>query len=341
MTASSKRGAVGFWIGLAIVGGLLAWAVVSYDFVQVWQALKGANYWWILPAFLIEIAIIFIRAVRWRSFLEPIKEVGLYNAVMTTYIGFTGNMLLPARAGEFIRPWLLARRERIPVSSAMGTIVIERIVDGLTVIVVMVFTLFLLEVPEGKEAFWRTMRTTGVIFTAAFVTVFLAAALLQRRVGWMVRFINAVVDLLPERFREKVREMIHSFISGFDFLDNSRHIMAILWWSAVFWGVSGGLNVCFIHAFGLELPFIATYLILISQVIGVMAPTPGFVGPYHAMTIAALAFYGVPQEVGLSIAIVMHATMFVSNGAPGIYFLIREKLSFAQLSDVAEQGNEG
>ncbi|MBF0171583.1 MAG: flippase-like domain-containing protein, partial [Nitrospinae bacterium] len=121
MPLATAKGRAGFWIGVALTVGLVAWALMAYDFSRVWEALKQANYWWVLPAALIEVAVIFIRAVRWRPFLEPIRKVSLYDSSMACYIGFTGNMILPARAGEFIRAWVLARKVKIPATAVMGT----------------------------------------------------------------------------------------------------------------------------------------------------------------------------------------------------------------------------
>ncbi len=340
MPLSSAKGRAGFWIGIALTVGLVGWALASYDFTRVWEALKEANYWWVLPAAIIEVGVIFIRAVRWRSFLEPIKKVSLYDSSMGCYIGFTGNMILPARAGEFIRAWVLARKVKVPATAVMGTVVIERVVDGLTVVMVIFLTLLMVDVPEEKQAYWETMRATGFLFTFAFVGMSVGAVMLQKRVGWVVRTMDFTIGLLPERFRGRVKGLIETFLSGFDFLEHSRHIVGIIFWSAVFWGVSGGLNICFFMAFGLDLPFIATYLILIAQVIGVMAPSPGFVGPYHAATIAALSFYGVDAELALSMALVMHATMFLTNSLPGVFFLLNENLSLGQISHAADEERE-
>ena len=326
-----------FWLGLAITLFFVAWALLKYDFRAVMAALGEANYYWILPAAVIEVLLIYIRAVRWHYFLESIKPVSHYNSFMATSVGFLANMVIPARIGEFVRAWVLGRKEGISKSAAMGTVVIERAIDGLSVVVVILLVFLLVDVPGDKLKYWNTLRAAGYTVVAFYLVVFFTLFLFHKRVRWVERLIDFALAILPERLGEKTRRILESFRSGFDVLESGRHIIAITIWSVVFWAIAGGLNVAFFHAFGLyDLPFIATYLILMAQVIGVMAPSPGFVGPYHAATMAGLAFYGVGQELALSVAIVMHATMFLTNIAPGIVFLWLEKMSFSEIKHSAD-----
>lgn len=296
----------------------MAWALATYDISAVGGALAGANYWWILPAAVIEVALIFVRAVRWLYFLDPLKKVSLFNAMATTFIGFTANMIFPARAGEFIRPALLAKKESLKTSAVLGTVVIERAVDGITAGFVAVGVLLLVEVPAEKAAYWSTLQAAGLTFIAIFLVLFGAMVMLQKKFRPVEAVIDATLGVLPARAARRARELIDSFLEGFLFLESGHHIFAITLWSVAFWLIAGGLNIAFFYAFGLDLPWIATYLVLMAQVIGVMVPAPGFVGPYHAATVAALSFYGVPAELALSIAIVMHGTMFITNLLPGL-----------------------
>jgi len=341
MTAKKQK--AGFWIGLLVSLGFVAAAFATYDFGAVWEALKSANYWWVIPAAVVELLVLYIRVIRWHYFLEPIKPVSHYNACMATFIGFSANMTLPARIGEFLRAWLLGKKEGMSKSAVMGTVVIERAIDGLTMVVIVVMVLTVVEVPEGQSAYWETLQMAGYLFSALFVGAFAALYMLYKRIGWVETLIDLCMKIVPEQFRDRVRELLESFRRGFDFLGHSHHLIAITFWSFLFWLVAGGLNLAFFHAFGLgDIPLIATYLILIAQVVGVMIPSPGFVGPYHAATIAALAFYGIDQEHALSMAIIMHATMFLTNTIPGLFYLAHERMSLTGLqeSSEAEEGEE-
>ncbi len=334
----STKSQTGYWVGFAIAFGFIAWAIARYDFNTVWSSLQSVNYWWIIPTAIIEMILIYIRAVRWRYFLDPIKKVSHYNTTMATAIGFLANMVLPARIGEFLRAWLIGKRESISKSAAMGTVVIERSIDGLSVVVLILIVLLVVDAPEEKQAYWATLKTTGYFVAGFYLTVFTALFLLYKRVHWVERVIDFSINVMPEKYKGQIRELLESFRTGFDVLASGHHMIAITIWSVVFWSIAGGLNIGFFHAFGLrDLPFIATYLVLMGQVIGVMIPSPGFVGPFHAATMAALAFYGVGEELALSMAIVMHATMFITNMIPGIVFLWLEKLSINEIKETAEQ----
>ena len=333
-----KKGRVGFWIGLVIALFFVAWAFISYDFDTVWVALQGVNYWWVVAAVVVETALLYIRAIRWRYFLEPIKKVSIYNASMATFIGFTANSIMPGRVGEFLRPYLLAKKEKISKSAAFGTVVIERAIDGLSAVVLILLVFIFVEVPADKAETWGYLKGGGYIISAFFLTVSTTLYMLHKKIGWVERLIDFLIGLLPKKIQPKVKEVTESFISGFDVLEHSNHIIAIVIWSIVFWTVAGGLNLAFFYAFDLhDIPLIATYLVLVAQVAGVMIPTPGFIGPYHAATIAALSFYGVGAELALSIAVVMHATMFVTNAAPGVVFLWMENMGLSRLSDTTEE----
>lgn len=332
-----KKGKAGFWIGFIIAIGFVAWAFFQYDFESVWVVLKGVNYWWVVAAGIVETLLIYVRAVRWHYFLEPIKKVSHYNVTMATAIGFMANSVAPGRIGEFIRPYLLGKRENISKSAAFGTVVIERAIDGLSVVVLILIVFFFVEVPPDKEEAWGYLKGGGYIISLFFLVVSTGLFLLHKRIGWVERLIEFLIRLLPEKHQAKVRELIESFISGFDVLEHSRHLIAIIIWSVILWTVAGGLNLAFFYAFDLgDLPFIATYLVLMAQVAGVMIPTPGFVGPYHAGTVIALSFYGVGAELALSMAVVMHATMFITNAGPGVVFLWLENISLGSIKE--EQG---
>lgn len=337
-TMKNRKEQITFWAGVAITLFFVGWALLSYDFAAVLEALRGADYVWIIPAAVIEVLLIYIRAVRWHYFLEPIKKVSHYNSFMATSVGFLANMALPARVGEFVRAWVLGKKESISKSASMGTVVIERAIDGLSVVAVILIVFYFVEVPEEKAGYWRALRTAGYTVCWFYTVVFALLFLFHRRVRWVEFLVNAALRVIPARFRPRAGEMLESFRDGFNALENGRHLFAIFAWSVVFWAVAGGLNIAFFYAFGLgHLPFIATYLVLMAQVIGVMVPSPGFVGPYHAATMAALAFYGVGEELGLSVAIVMHATMFLTNIAPGMVFLWLEKMSFSEIRDASEK----
>ncbi len=334
----SKKGRITFWASIVIALLFIGWAIAKYDFHAVGRSLAGANFWWILPAGIIEILLIYLRAIRWRYFLEPIKKTGQYNLCMATFIGFTANATMPARLGEFLRPYLLAKKENISKSAALGTVVIERAIDGLSLVAMIFIVFWFVEVPEEHKALFSMIKSAGYAVVVFYLVVFATLWMLYKRVPAIEKFVALSMKLVPERFRQKIQETIDSFVSGFDCLGHSHHMIVITIWTIFFWAVAGGLNLAFFHAFHLStVPFIATYFILIAQMVGTMIPAPGFVGPYHAATISVLAFYGITDEVGMSVAITMHATMFITNLIPGLIFLWLENVSLSKMSDTAKE----
>ena len=131
-----------FIIGLLVSLVFLYLAFRKVDFSELWSALKGANYWYILPNIVLVILSMWMRAYRWKFMIHPIKKVGLGRLFSTVMIGFMANNVLPARLGEFVRAYSLGAKENISKSATFATIVIERIFDGFAILFILWLSLF-------------------------------------------------------------------------------------------------------------------------------------------------------------------------------------------------------
>jgi len=335
----SAKQRLGFWLGISVTLFFVGWALLKYDFESVGTALMKANYWWVIPAAVSEFILMYIRSVRWRYFLAPIKPVSIRNSFMATSIGFLANMVLPARIGEFVRAFAIAKKEKISRGASLGTVVIERAIDGFSFAIVILVVFMTVDATIERATYWETLKTTAYMVSAFYILVFAALFLFHKRVKIVEWTIDFTLGILPAKISTIARRLLESFRSGFGFLESGHHITAIALWTVLFWAIAGWRNIAFFYAFGLyDLPYVAMFVILLAQVIGTMIPAaPGFVGPYHAATIAGLALYNIDSELGLSIAIVMHVTMFITNSLPGVVFLWLEKLSFTEIKHQAEE----
>ncbi len=329
------------WIGWAISIAFIAWAVLKMDLAKVWGALAMADYRWVIPAAVLNIVLLISRGFRWRHFIAPIKQVSFMSSFSAMCIGFMANMVLPARIGEFVRAYVLAKKESIPKSSALATVVIERGFDGLSVVVMMLLVFTLVEPPDANDVFWTSLKIAGVSASIFFMIFFTGLYLFHRRVRFMEWAVERLVGFLPGEYSVKAQEIIEAFRKGFDSIADWRRILKIVLWCAFIWGAAAPFNYFIFQAFDLDLPISASFLVLLSQILGVMVPSaPGFIGVYHAATIAGLVFYGVDSELALSVALVLHIIMFTMQTIPGLIFLWMEQYSLRDIKHAADGEEE-
>ncbi|MGH2367529.1 MAG: lysylphosphatidylglycerol synthase transmembrane domain-containing protein, partial [Chloroflexota bacterium] len=131
-------------LGIAVSAVCLVLAVQGLELDQVGHALAGARYVWLLPALALYFGGVWVRAVRWRTVLTPLANIPAARLFPVVVIGYMANNVLPARLGEIARCYVLRRREGIPQSAALGTVLLERVMDGITMLAFMAGTLPLL-----------------------------------------------------------------------------------------------------------------------------------------------------------------------------------------------------
>ncbi len=271
--------------------------------------------------------------LRWQYLLAPIGPTHFITAFRTTVIGFAATFLLPARAGEVIRPYLLARREGLNATAAFATIILERLLDLITVL--LLFACFVLIAAPGD--------VTGD--PAQFARVKLRRPGSGRRRRWPVRrcsscwrgTLNAwagwrcsIERVLPARLAQIVARFVETFSQGLAVMRQPRRMLIALALSVPLWlAIASGIWLTS-QAFHITFPFRASFLVMTVLVVGVAVPTPGAVGGFHlAYQFAAATFFGAPPDRAAGAAIVLHAISFVPVTLLGIFFMAREGLTLA------------
>ena len=130
-----------FVFGVAISVVFLWFSLRGLHLQAVWHYIQVANFWWILPAVAVYFAAVWARTWRWHYLLRPLKSVPLKRLFPIVCIGYFGNNVYPARAGEVIRAFVLRRNEGISVSASFATIIVERVFDGLVMLLFVFFAL--------------------------------------------------------------------------------------------------------------------------------------------------------------------------------------------------------
>lgn len=325
---------------LALAVGLLAWFLRNANLAGVWEELRQGD-WWLLSAVLAMQVVTWIsRAIRWRYLLGPLGPVRFRSAFECTLVGFAAITLLPARVGEVVRPYLLARRERLSASAAFATVVVERLLDLVTVLVLFAGVVLFAQPPEGAAdpAVYLAMQTGGALLgaggLAGFVILFLVASHPER----LTSAVSRLARLLPEKVGAALTRFVGQFAAGLVTVRQPRRLLVSwllsfpLWLAialAVWWGAL---------AFHIALPFAGSLVMVALLVVGVSVPTPGAVGGYHeAFRIGATALYGAANDRAISAAIVMHAMSFLPITVAGLAVMMRDGLDLGRMHELVRE----
>jgi uncharacterized protein (TIRG00374 family) len=301
--------------------------------------MRGADLRFILAATGATLAAYPLRGLRWMGLLAPLGRVPFGLAVRTTVIGFGASVVLPARVGEVLRPYLLARREQLSATAVFATIVIERVLDLATVLLflggVLVFVESGLAVRDPSS--FRALRAGGWLAAFAAVSVLGLLVVLAGRPEWLSRWALRVEAWLPARAAGRVERLVHRFAEGLAAVRQPRRLLVAALWSVPVWLVIAAGIFCTTRAFHMALPYSAAFLIIAVLVVGVSVPTPGAVGGFHAaFQVAVTHFYGVANDRAVGAAIVLHAVSFVPVALLGAVFMLREGLSPARVRALVE-----
>src|SRR5574338_1513198 len=194
-----------FWVGVLISVVFVWLSLRGLRLTDFWDAVKGANYWWLLPGIAVYFVGVWIRAWRWHYLLGPIKKIPTRTMFPITTIGYMGNNIYPARAGEVLRAVILKRKEGVAISASLATIIVERIFDGVVMLGFVFINLPELANLKGSSGFLGSIRELALIGTAVFLAalgVFLLAAMFPLRTekigSWFV------THLMPRRFQDRI-----------------------------------------------------------------------------------------------------------------------------------------
>jgi len=193
------------WLGIIISAVLLYFSLRGLQLDLVWNSLKGAQYLWLIPGIAVYFIGVWVRSWRWHYLLRPIKKITTKSMFPVVTIGYMGNNIYPARAGEVLRAVILKQREQVPVSASLATIIVERIFDG----VVMLAFVFL-NLPElakltsnsGYVGSIQQIAVWGAVIFLGALAIFLLAAMFPKITERIVKWL--IGSVIPLRFREKV-----------------------------------------------------------------------------------------------------------------------------------------
>ena len=314
-----------FWAGVAISLAFLYYVLRGLQFGDVWATLQGANYWWLIPGVLIYLVGVIARAWRWHYLLRPVKSIPTTTLFPITAIGYMGNNIYPARAGEVLRAVVLKKFEGVAISASLATIVVERVFDG----VVMLGFVFLnlpelarLTVSSGFIGNIQTLALWGAGVFLGVLALFILTAMFPERAIWFVKWLSRYV--IPGRFRDQVIGLAESFLGGLAALRSPRDVLMIFLTSIVIWLLETGKYWFVMQAFPFEVNFFT--LMLMNGIVNLattIPSAPGYVGTFDAPGIAVLQAYGVDKAIAAGYTLVLHLALWVPITVLGAYYMAR------------------
>jgi len=315
--------------GIGLLGSALFIALLlrQVDLNEVGDAFRGVTWGWVVVAALPFGAAIWVRAWRWRIVLRPAVELGAAEAASLVVIGYAANNLLPVRAGEVVRAVLVERATGAARMLVLGTIVVERVFDGL---VLAIFLAVALAVAGSND----TLRWLAVIAAIGFVALTLFLAWIATAPTHAHDQLVRLLRFAPVRLRPRLRLWLGSFLGGLGQLRGIRPWMLVLLTSAASWALEAGAYWLVGEAFGLGIdPWL--YLGVAGAAnLAIAAPsTAGGIGPFEFFAREVLVVFGVASATATAYAIALHALILVPVVVAGLGLLWQRHLGPAVLAN--------
>lgn len=328
------RRALQFTVAIGI-SALCVWlSMREVDLARVAESLRNANYLGFAAVMAITLFAFWVRAIRWRLLLPVDRAVASGSLFSATMIGFMANNVLPFRLGEFVRPWVLARREKLSKSMALATIVVERAIDMLTLLAIFGAALLVSPIAENTPA-GRLVQGGARILLVLAVALTLFVVVAERNRG----FARALLGLCPAGLRDRASRLLDRFLDGFAlFRDLGRLVQVFVLSFAMFLSFAVALWITG-WSLGIALPWYAGLVMLVVTAIGIMVPAaPGYVGTLNVACTAGLALYGVGKTPASAYGWFYFFSQWLPITAVGLWFLNREGLSLQTLGHVQDEG---
>jgi hypothetical protein len=314
------------WCGIIIsitLTGLILWKIDIKKFVEI---LNNINYILLLPGILLYLFGYILRAIRWQYLLAHTKKINLYTLFTILIIGFMANNILPARAGEFIRAYMLGVKEQQSKSLTLATVILERIFDGLTFVFLFTIVWIFLPLPD-----W--IKNIGIFSTFIFVTALLLMIILRYYNVYFFHLLQYILFWLSENILYKIFSLFHHFIKGLEILHNIQEFLKVGLLSILIWIIEAGMYYFTIISFDIKLPLLGVILLMVIANLGIMLPSaPGYIGVFQVAVLGVLwRCFNLEYNLSLAIAVILHGIIVIPVTILGFIFLTKENFSWQMI----------
>jgi uncharacterized protein (TIRG00374 family) len=323
------------WAGVAISALFIALFLRATHPRALGDALQQVDYWWLIPATAILFIAICVRCVRWSILMRPVAPMSPVKLFPYAIIGYMANNLLPARAGEVVRAYVLGDRENVSTVGTFGTIAVERLFDGCVLVLMLLVAGAWVGFDDPKlEAI---ALVSAVLFLAAVVGFYLLTLSEQRA----KRVIHRLIRILPDKFEERAEDMADALVGSLRSVHNFRSAGLVLLLSAIAWTVEASAYATIGRGFAMDVSFGHYLLLLAAANLAIIIPTFfGGTGPFEWAAKLVLVGGGVSGATAGAYSIVAHAFILVPTTILGLLILWSFGVSFRRATqrEVVEEG---
>jgi uncharacterized protein (TIRG00374 family) len=325
-----------FALGFLISAVCVWWELREVNASEIVEALRESHGIGFIALMVLTLMGFWVRAYRWRWLINidrKLPTAGLFSATM---IGFMANNLLPFRLGEFVRPMVLSRREKLSKSTLFATIVVERVVDMITLLAIFGVALLVHPISSNSAAGRLTNAGAGVL-VALCVALTAVLVIIERSPRLMSGMIHALTSRLPVPGGPRLAEGLHHFVAG---LGLFRDLPRLLWVFLLSFITFGFFALCLtvsMWAMHLDVPWYAGLIMLVITAIGIMVPAaPGYIGTLNLACVAGLALFSVSKQAAIPFSWFFWAGQWIPITVVGLWYLRHEGLSFDAITHAEE-----
>ena len=291
------------------------------DLHELAEQLRHTHWGWMALAVACAPAGLWVRATRWRYLFPPHSDPpSLVPAIM---IGYMGNNVLPLRAGEIVRVYVVARRWGHGFWTVLATLVVERVLDSLALVLIMATLVFVIPVPHALEWAAAVLLAIDIVGVAVLTAVAVAPARMRR-------LIERTMGRWPQ-LQRRVVGVFEMFVRGLEGIRTPSHLPPLLGWTVLVWLLPALSAWSCLRATNLHLPWVAGWAVLVFVGLGISIPSaPGYVGVFHYAATLATGIFGVPPAASVGFALLYHASQFVPITVVGWLYLVREEMTLGE-----------
>jgi uncharacterized protein (TIRG00374 family) len=308
----------------------LTWSLYDLNLTQVGIIIRRLRYFWLALALPVVVGVMWIRSARWRILLDPMKAIGARRMFSIYTVGQLANLLFPALTGQAVRVLILNRTEGVTKSGAVSTMMLETVLDGLSLILFMMGASAMLVLPDWLQhgERWAAIAVLSVFALFVFAVQFryeIAAA------------VERLETRLPEPAYRRVHRVWTNFAEGLSALRSVKHLTLAFFCSVISWVGNLSVIALLLYAFDFTLPPGAALVLMIGNTLLLLIPiTPANVGTYQVACVLGLSLFGIPKTDAVSFGLVLQATTFLPIATLGAILYVRQ--FWGLKSELADKG---
>jgi len=324
----------------ALLSVVLMWLLMrNLDWAVFFSEVKKADPFYLILMLIVFYISFFARAIRWKYLLPSEKEYSVRKLFDATMIGFFASIVLPLRAGEFIRPWALSKWQGVPGLTAFASIVVERVFDVIALMLILGLCMSSIQATEDLELVVLGAKALGLIATVIGFVMLIAYLRPQLILNTLKKMLSLSIEKKFPELSSKILSIAEDFIKGFRSISSFKELLLVIIWSLVIWVTVSIFYQVGLYAMGESPAMLVGFTVSAFIALAVAAPSaPGFVGTFQYGCVFALHnIFGYSKEQALAYAIIVHVFQMGLILIHGMYILNREGLQFSELKNSKTQ----